>query len=112
LERSLSGVVAVADERVVGRGRFVGDGVKYFYIQDVAVIPEHRGQGVGQAIIDRLLLHVARTAPSTAFVGLFSTEQAASVMPAGHSPREIWLACSGSSSQHSCNGSLRTAEYP
>ncbi|MDQ0636416.1 GNAT superfamily N-acetyltransferase [Arthrobacter pascens] len=79
LEASVSGVVAVVGERVVGMGRLVGDGVKYFYIQDVAVLPEYQGQGVGKAIIDRLLLHVAQTAPSTAFVGLFSTEQATEV---------------------------------
>lgn len=79
LDGSLFGVVAVADERVVGMGRLVGDGVKYFYIQDVAVIPKYQSRGVGKAIIDRLLLHVAQSAPSTAFVGLFSTEQAREV---------------------------------
>ena len=63
----------------MGQLRLVGDGVKYFYIQDVAVLPEYQGEGVGKAIIDRLLLHVAQTAPSTAFVGLFSTEQATDV---------------------------------
>jgi len=31
------------------------------------------------ASIDQLLLHVAQTAPSTAFVGLFSTENATKV---------------------------------
>lgn len=79
LEASVAGVVAAVGERVVGMGRLVGDGVKYFYIQDVAVIPEYQGQGVGKAIVDRLLLHVAQAAPSTAFVGLFSTEQAKEV---------------------------------
>lgn len=79
LAGSLSGVVAVSGGHVVGMGRLVGDGVKYFYVQDVAVLPEWQGQGVGKAIIDRLVLHVARAAPSTAFVGLFSTEQAAAV---------------------------------
>lgn len=79
LDGSLSGVVAVADGQVVGMGRLVGDGAKYFYIQDVAVIPQYQGHGVGKAIIDRLLVHVAQSAPSTAFVGLFSTEQAKEV---------------------------------
>ena len=79
LEGSVSGVVALAGQHVVGMGRLVGDGVKYFYIQDVAVIPAYQGQGVGKAIIDRLLWQVAETAPSTAFVGLFSTEQAKEV---------------------------------
>lgn len=79
LEGSISGVVAVHRERAVGMGRLVGDGVKYFYVQDVAVLPEYQGRGVGKSIIDRLLLHVAHTAASTAFVGLFSTERAIKV---------------------------------
>lgn len=79
LEASLFGVVAVVGAQVVGMGRLVGDGVKYFYIQDVAVLPDYQGQGVGKAIIDRLMLHVAQTAPSAAFVGLFSTEEATEV---------------------------------
>lgn len=79
LDGSLSGVVAVVDGQAVGMGRLVGDGAKYFYIQDVAVIPQYQGHGVGKAIIDRLLVHVAQSAPSTAFVGLFSTEQAKEV---------------------------------
>jgi ribosomal protein S18 acetylase RimI-like enzyme len=79
LDGSVSGVVAVYDERVIGMGRLVGDGVKYFYMQDLAVIPKCQGRGVCKSIIERLLLHVVRTAPSTAFVGLFSTEQAREV---------------------------------
>lgn len=36
LEASVSGVVAVVGEQVVGMGRLVGDGVEYFYVQDMA----------------------------------------------------------------------------
>ena len=57
-------------------GRLVGDGVTYFYVQDVAVLPSHQGRGIGRALLQRLLDRVARTAPATAFVGLFSTEAA------------------------------------
>lgn len=73
LAGSLAGAVAYDGDQAVGMGRLVGDGVKYFYIQDLAVLPEYQGRGVGTALVQRLLDHVASTAPSTAFVGLFAT---------------------------------------
>jgi ribosomal protein S18 acetylase RimI-like enzyme len=79
LEGSLAGVVALDDSQVVGMGRLVGDGVKYFYVQDLAVLPAYQGQGIGTALLRRLLDYVARTAPATAFVGLFATNEAISL---------------------------------
>ena len=76
LDRSLAGVVAIAGGNVVGMGRLVGDGVMYFYVQDVAVEPAWQGRGVGQAIVEALLAWIAATAPATAFVGLFATAEA------------------------------------
>ena len=57
-------------------GRLVGDGVLYFYVQDVAVLPAYQGRGIGAALVDRLLQQVARLAPAQAFVGLFATAPA------------------------------------
>lgn len=73
LDASLAGAVVMEDGRPIGMGRLVGDGVKYFYVQDMAVLPEHQRRGVGGMILDALLEHVRTTAPSYAFVGLFST---------------------------------------
>lgn len=56
IEKSLFFVKAVDDEnRVVGMGRIVGDGAVICYIQDLAVIPEVQGKGVGLCIINRLI---------------------------------------------------------
>ncbi len=74
LERSLFGVVALDGDEVVGMGRLVGDGVMYFYIQDVVVAPTHQRLRIGQRILDALLEHARAHAP--AFVGLFATEDA------------------------------------
>ncbi|THV28006.1 GNAT family N-acetyltransferase [Glycomyces paridis] len=76
LDGSLAGVVAFAGDEIVGMGRLVGDGAKYFYVQDVAVLPDRQGAGIGAAVVRRLLDHIARTVPSTAFVGLFATDGA------------------------------------
>ena len=41
--------------KLVGAGRALADGVDCAYICDVAVHPSHQGQGVGMAIVSRLV---------------------------------------------------------
>jgi GNAT superfamily N-acetyltransferase len=72
LARSLFGVVAVEERHVIGMGRLVGDGAMYFYVQDVAVDPDRRHEGVGEAIVARLVAHVRTRVTREAFVGLFA----------------------------------------
>ena len=79
LAGSLHGVVAIIDGGVVGMGRLVGDGVHYFYVQDVIVDPAHSDEGIATEIVSRLLEWIERTAPSAAFVGLFASDEARSV---------------------------------
>lgn len=43
---------------IMGMGRIVGDGAVICYIQDLVVIPEAQGMGVGSMIIDRLIDYV------------------------------------------------------
>lgn len=73
LANSLYGVVALAGDRPVGMGRLVGDGAIYFYVQDVAVDPLWREQGIGQQILQQLLTYVRHQAVGPVFVGLFAT---------------------------------------
>ncbi|USB33961.1 GNAT family N-acetyltransferase [Paenibacillus sp. YPG26] len=74
---SIYGVVAIYQGVTVGMGRIVGDGAMYFYIQDVAVMPEHQASGVGGRILDQLLAYI-RTSPRSSggapFIGLFASE--------------------------------------
>lgn len=76
LDASLFGAVAVEGDRVIGMGRVVGDGVLYFYIQDVVVDPAYQGRGIGQMIVEALLTRIRTTSPAHAFVGLFATDAA------------------------------------
>jgi GNAT superfamily N-acetyltransferase len=41
--------------RLVGTGRVIGDGVDAAYLCDVAILPSNQGQGLGQAIVGRLV---------------------------------------------------------
>ncbi|WP_433946799.1 GNAT family N-acetyltransferase [Paenibacillus sp. SN-8-1] len=73
---SVYGVVAVHQGITVGMGRIVGDGAMYFYIQDVAVLPEYQVSGVGSLILEQLLafIETSRCPDGSAFIGLFASE--------------------------------------
>ncbi|AJY74687.1 GNAT family N-acetyltransferase [Paenibacillus beijingensis] len=75
IAHSIYGVVAVSNGEVVGMGRIIGDGAMYFYIQDVAVLPEYQRKGIGGKIVARLLDHIKarRFTNGIAFVGLFAS---------------------------------------
>lgn len=79
LDGSLHGAVAVYDGLVVGAGRLVGDGSRYFYVQDVIVHPDASDDGLATRLVDRLLTWVRLTAGSSAIVGLFSSPDAVGV---------------------------------
>jgi GNAT superfamily N-acetyltransferase len=76
LRHSLYGLVALHDGQVIGGGRVVGDGGKFFYIQDFAVRPEHQGRGIGTQMMEHLLAWIKANAPPEPFVGLFATSAA------------------------------------
>ena len=74
LPNSLYGVVVTHQEQVVGMGRVVGDGAIFYYLQDIAVLPEHQGQGVGRMLLNQLVDYVRTNAPEKAFFGLFASQ--------------------------------------
>lgn len=43
------------DGKLVGAGRAVADGVDVSYIADVALLPAYQGQGLGKAIVAKLM---------------------------------------------------------
>lgn len=62
LKNGLFNVSAICDGKVVGMGRLVGDGAMYWYLQEIIVLPEYQGNGIGKAIVNRLLEHIKSTA--------------------------------------------------
>ena len=44
--------------KLIGMGRIVGDGAVICYIQDLIVLPEYHGRGVGSALIKHLTNYV------------------------------------------------------
>lgn len=43
-------------------GRLVGDGVMYWYLQEIIVLPEYQGKGIGKSIVNRLIEYIKNTA--------------------------------------------------
>ena len=58
LDNGLFNVTAVCDGKVVGMGRLVGDGAMYWYLQEIIVLPEYQGKGIGKRIVNRLIDHI------------------------------------------------------
>src|SRR6476646_2238082 len=57
IHRSWCVVSAYHQNRLIGFGRVVSDGVLYAMIYDVIVHPEYRRQGVGSEVLNRLIAH-------------------------------------------------------
>ena len=58
LKNDLFDVTAVYNGEVIGMGRLVGDGYMYWYLQEIIVLPEFQGLGIGKKIVNRLLDYI------------------------------------------------------
>ena len=76
LENDLFDVVAIVNNEVVGMGRLVGDGVMYWYLQEIIVLPEYQGKGIGTSIVNHLLEYIKKHTANGNFtcVGLTAAE--------------------------------------
>src|SRR5262249_13000584 len=74
LGNSLFSVVALADDRIVGMGRVIGDGGLHFYLSDVIVRPEFQRQGIGTSIVSDLHGSIATVPYKNTFVAVFAAE--------------------------------------
>lgn len=79
LQNSLYSVCAIERDRVVGFGRVVGDGYLYFYLQDVMVLPDYQGRGIGYKIAEKIHNYVLSIAQPGTFFGLMAAAGAASM---------------------------------
>ena len=76
LKNGLFNVSAICDGKVVGMGRLVGDGAMYWYLQEIIVLPEYQGKGIGKSIVNRLIEHIkSASIPGTeVHVGLITVK--------------------------------------
>jgi GNAT superfamily N-acetyltransferase len=68
LSGSLFACVVRFGDETIGMGRIIGDGALYFWVQDLMVLPEHRGSGVGRMLMRRITRWLNENAPAKAMV--------------------------------------------
>ena len=74
LQNSLFHVSVYNNAMLIGMGRIVGDGVMYFYIQDVVVAPKAQGLGIGTKLMSQIEDYIAKNAKQGATIGLLSAK--------------------------------------
>lgn len=74
LSRSAIDLTCFEGDDLVGMGRVVGDGVLYFYLQDIIVKPNYRGQQIGREIVAKLTEEALASAEVGATIGLMSAK--------------------------------------
>ena len=70
LKNNLFDVTAVYNGEVIGMGRLVGDGFMYWYLQEIIVLPQFQGQGIGTRIVNRLLDYIKENTTPGTFVSV------------------------------------------
>lgn len=74
LDNALYSICVLHGEEVIGCGRVIGDGGIYFYVQDIIVLPDHQGQGLGRRIMDAVMRFLEASVPPNAFVALMAAK--------------------------------------
>jgi len=74
LRSALFSVCVIHKDQAIGCGRVVGDGGIYFYIQDIIVLPEFQGRGLGRRIMDAVMNYLSSHAHPNAFIGLMAAK--------------------------------------
>ena len=76
LKLGLYNVLAKDGEQTVGMGRLVGDGIMYWYVQDVIVDPQYQGQGIGKEIMGHLFRYIEENSlpDTTVTIGLMAAK--------------------------------------
>ena len=74
LANTLFGVCVESEGSIVGIGRIIGDGGLFFQVVDVAVVPEHQGEGLGAMAMDALMSWLRDNASTGTYVQLIAAE--------------------------------------
>ena len=74
MNRNIYCVTVFDRDKLIGMGRIIGDRQMVFIVQDVIVIPDYQGQGVGKKIMERLMAYVESHSIDNTYVGLMAAK--------------------------------------
>ena len=72
----LFAITVVHEGEAVGMGRVIGDGGCFLEVVDIAVVPEHRGRGLGRRIMQEVMGFIEGNALPGAYVSLITDSPA------------------------------------
>ena len=71
LKNTLYSVSVYEEDKIVGFGRLIGDGICFVYIHDVIVIPEYQNNKIGTQIMNKLLDKIAEIKLENPYVRVY-----------------------------------------
>ena len=71
LNNTIYSVSVYDDEKIIGYGRLIGDGICYVYIHDVMVLPEYQNQKIGTKIMNKLLEKINQIKEENPYVRVY-----------------------------------------
>ncbi|WMW21749.1 GNAT family N-acetyltransferase [Methanolobus mangrovi] len=78
IEKSLNNsnycICVVKDDSVIGMSRVVGDDSFIFFIADVIVLPEYQNQGIGTALMERVMSYLKENVQDYSYITLMSAK--------------------------------------
>jgi predicted N-acetyltransferase YhbS len=72
LPNTLFSVIVRTDDEIVGMGRVVGDGGCNYEIVDIAVDPDHQGEGLGTLIMQEIMSYIHSQVPPGAYISMIA----------------------------------------
>lgn len=76
LPNSLFAVQIMHAGETVAMGRVIGDGGAFYQVVDIAVLPSHRGRGLGKKIMGEIQAYLQREVPASGYVSLLADGEA------------------------------------
>ncbi len=67
LRNGLVNVSVLYCGELIGMGRMVGDGAMYWYLQEIIVLPEFQGKGIGTMIVNYLVDYAIKNSQTGKF---------------------------------------------
>lgn len=74
LKNSLFHVTVYIENELIGMARVIGDGVMYFYIQDLVVIKSYQNKGIGKILMTEVEKYLAKSAKKGATIALLAAQ--------------------------------------
>ncbi|MFS4438750.1 GNAT family N-acetyltransferase [Paracoccaceae bacterium GXU_MW_L88] len=72
LKGGLHAVACYENGQIIAMGRVIGDGGCFVHITDIAVHPDHQRQGLGRAVMDRLMRWCRAELPASCYLSLIA----------------------------------------